>query len=1307
MRKNIIFSVFGVVMAIFAGDAYAAKQTVSMGTFAIPLPSNGIDGKDGCSPEVTVTEKDAQTGCYTTTIQKKKLENGSCENDGSAIERTTCDGAKGDDGNNGCYEFYDVSGWGTEDFDLSIKWCCGGNDNCQEMTDSYPSAGSYTSYSSTWIAQNCSSTFDTTPIANGYTVIVKNPCYGTETSYDITGEVGESVNITSVTAVYTPYPQSTGNASNPAGGANPDKQGFMELTITYNDNTSSKHITPDPCEVHTKQYSSGEHQGEYYQVKACYDAQGASFQDYSPQYSKGEAYEFKYATPSGTFSLADVANKTIPKSIVNDQYKGPDMTNLIPGYKYDKYVFQNPNGGDDIIEERNKVFDTADEVIEYNNGQTNLGKRYTCGGTTTSAPCWSTNNTRYYCFGDVTNCGSASPVGEVLDNYLLKDEQVQVDIIFVGNKLYYCKAVGCQDHRPDEVPEDVDWPNYWTELEVDALQGAPGDSCAFVKSYSNPTVIEGASYYWYKCCGTAFATCTPVTDTDLINKLEDSVCQVNYTHKYLHDNNGGDPIANDTKAGAIGERIIVTNTCNSDAENLDSIYGTDGQNGQNGQNGNDYDPCDGLEAGSQDALSRVHHTTGVYISHGNGNNGTTTGIGYYQETNVMCDINGNKIVKKYDECEPVSIAPGVPRTVAGVTCSGNQTLLLCTPQQGNDSTQYPVCSDAEVADYPKAKYFEPTISNGQITAEGYTQKVHKYTANGSEVTLESDVKNPDECHTVYKVISRTANNNTVTATTQTTKKCKVQSYSHPVPSSAWTVDTWYCLNTDANGSCEEYRDSIVDSETSTLKYHLPTMDANDSTKPVSAGYTYYEVTDENDVIVREIVRDKEDKCDNKILGRNANNSSSVTVSQCTVGAPTGTPGLTTSYTSGTTYCLNYANGTCPSGLTDIGAAIDSAADAENDPCAGVANSSNEVKAKTVKKLKTREYTRATGSQGALEAVYEMCNGSDHSEATPDECKELPKPTSGTGSDCAGAWMQCGDQTLPDTNSNKIYYYCDTEADSIFNAINTAETAATAAQNAATENDPCADLNATTAAKTVKKTEYEYVAKGATGNTTGVGYVKKTKVMCDDTQTAPHKEEELMYDTCLPAAADANCSGTSARNYKCYNQTLSLSDSSREYPSCNPTSTVGTIITANAINDKLNKDVTFSTGTHNNEQYILMSAGDGTTKPVVAVDTLKPQSLFDIWKEQYKDLTPTKCAALFGSTKTDCENDLDETDMLNNISAYGVWKTDQVITQDITDNAKLNMTAYQNSLKPCQSFRIEENDQYQGGDGKQYVMTCVE
>ena len=121
----------------------------------------------------------------------------------------------------------------------------------------------------------------------------------------------------------------------------------------------------------------------------------------------------------------------------------------------------------------------------------------------------------------------------------------------------------------------------------------------------------------------------------------------------------------------------------------------------------------------------------------------------------------------------------------------------------------------------------------------------------------------------------------------------------------------------------------------------------------------------------------------------------------------------------------------------------------------------------------------------------------------------------------------------------------------------------------------------------------------------------------------------------------------------------------------------------------------------------MANPNSNVSTVALADSVKAQSLFEIWKEQYKDLTSTKCTALFGDGKTNCQTDLDETDMLNNINAYGVWKTDQVVNKSNTTATELTFAKYQESLQPCKNgFSIVENAEY-SGNGKEYVMVCNE
>ena len=54
----------------------------------------GNDGLDGCSPEVTATQPDPDTGCFTLTITPKSLVGGTCV-DGTRVTREVCNGAPG------------------------------------------------------------------------------------------------------------------------------------------------------------------------------------------------------------------------------------------------------------------------------------------------------------------------------------------------------------------------------------------------------------------------------------------------------------------------------------------------------------------------------------------------------------------------------------------------------------------------------------------------------------------------------------------------------------------------------------------------------------------------------------------------------------------------------------------------------------------------------------------------------------------------------------------------------------------------------------------------------------------------------------------------------------------------------------------------------------------------------------------------------------------------------------------------------------------------------------------------------------
>jgi len=429
-----------------------------------------------------------------------------------------------------------------------------------------------------------------------------------------------------------------------------------------------------------------------------------------------------------------------------------------------------------------------------------------------------------------------------------------------------------------------------------------------------------------------------------------------------------------------------------------------------------------------------------------------------------------------------------------------------------------------------------------------------------------------------------------------------------------------------------------------------------------------------------------------------------------------------------------------------------------------ANVSDADKPNTVKSVVSRVYTRTATSQGSMVSTYKMCDNSTHTESTADECKEVvPTPA---GQTCTnGVWMQCKRQAdegtasatargttygycatypqcvgnensttivkkteraytaptktgtnsyydtpgkmvtnkipcsssasaivdsseddqceeIPDTNSicpsdKKVLKTCkrkgdenttDRKAETTYNLCTTG----TSIFSAISDNDPCGgDTTSDAAKKKVKNIQYEYIAASGSGT---VGYTKKITSMCNSSESP---KEEYIYDTCISVSAAGGCNGANDKNYKCYNQTKLTSNnaSEREYNVCNPSSNVSSVALA---------------------------------------DSVKAQSLFEIWKDQYKDKTETECQLLFGDNKK-CgasNNNLTASDMLNSFTAYGVWKEDVVqkasdpneLTQD-----ELSISAYQNSLKPCERFNISEDAGYDGsqGAGKRYTMTCVE
>ena len=1143
-KKNIIFGVIGFVLAVVTGgQAFAALGSgeISMGVFSIPLP--------GCAPEVTISDEKDANDCYTMTIQNKTLQNGVCSSSGiNPIPKKVCDGKDGAGGGDGIID--DVQGVYVP-YPQSKGTCSGGT--CQ-----YPDRQGYltTTVSFTDSARQPVVTISLDPCEVFYDETddnkAKKKCtaQGNATAWlnsDGTGDYeanesyifGISDPATTLNSGVNPNPyleyvEPTKNAS----GWFENLGHTVKVTVFVNGQQKREFHAVDGCD----KYKNSSDPSAEAVVKCTVGEPGKT-----PGYIPGTTTyclninptlcdDYDSLVDDGVCAGAgDDASRTVRSTTT--EYYGPsgdsNSTSRNVGYVATTQVMCSNDSDDDITATHN------DSCTPASNPTVTCASGYTWQTCTNQ-----TNTSQTY-----TGC-FPSNLGQL---FAYKDEIVPVSLAADTNNLYYCKIADCDSDSTCWIGGNkANGPNpeataCWGTVSITGLTGDAGPGCSFIYNGTK----------WQTCCWpvtsggaldtTQSPTCTDVTG-DLLNQLNNWMCKPTYTTYYIDKQTSGNYVY--SRATATNERLANTVGVRTKITNCDGTPGGD-VDVFDGETGNDYNPCDGLTAGSMAALTTVRNTTNVYVPHGNGSNGTTTGIGYYTETNVMCDTEGNKIVKKYDKCDPVSLASGASRTVGGKTCSGNQTLLMCTPQE-EPTTPYYVCSDAEVSNYPQLVYVAPTVSDGKFTARGYTKRVHKYTSDGAEVD-GAERHNPDECHTVYKRTFDIGTNDdtgvrTATTTTQSTLKCRVQNPG----TTGWSVGTEYCLNTtnDASTSCNGYSENTSDVITSTLRYHLPIMGTgSDNNKPKEPGYTYDAEVPSGQSETLRITNRKLDKCETLLTRTNSGTGTvSSSVTKCTVGAPTGTPGLASPYTAEATYCLGYANGTCPGGLIDIGSAIDEAA--ENDPCGG------------------------------------------------DTINEAAK-------------------------------------------------------------------------KKVKNIQYEYVAASGSGT---VGYTKKITSMCNSSES---DKEEYIYDTCISVSAAGACSGVNDKNYKCYNQTKLTSNNAaeREYNVCNPSSNVSSVALA---------------------------------------DSVKAQSLFEIWKDQYKNKTETECQLLFGDNKK-CgasDNNLTASDMLNSFTAYGVWKEDVVqkasdpneLTQD-----ELSISAYQNSLKPCERFNISEDAGYDGsqGAGKRYTMTCVE
>lgn len=1409
-----ILGIIGFALALVSGgQVFAAlgPNDISMGTFAIPLP--------GCAPEVTIGDKDTSTGCYTMTIQSKTLQNGVCSS--SEISPTTkqvCDGKDGVGGegcssktnvtgpdSNGCYTvtFQKMKVENEECVEdgepLTYTTCDGATEVVDERYVPYPQSMTYDTGNDVQIGHEGYRRLEIKFKGDENSRVLKFPDLCEE------GEDVEGQRIKTCIAQgnATSYPNADGSHSlyltddKYAFVIGESESGFPRYEYTAPRSVSGSVVAKGFTQK-VYAYTDGRRVTETGATDECKEY--AKPNDRSARVTKCTVQSYQY--PSNL--LSTWVPGTTEYCLGNHQSDCSQYTLLVGAVD----ACAGLTSSDDAWETR--VVHSESEYVEhvYNTGCTTnctgtvgykLIKEEMCNGdvneSTNLDPCeyatlpvgvtCGSGYAYQSCTPQVTASGSTASAyyGCFPDNwsdFAHKNDIVPANFASDGTNLYWCQIQDCENtsacwigvnkaNGPNPSGQS-DGTNCWGVVSIDGLQGDAGPGCSF--AYYNDK--------WQVCCLPVDSSgninvngqwdCKEVTDSSILNQLNNWMCKPTYTTKYINKKSDGTyeykpTDTNNRTAATVGVRTTITNCDGTNGGDVDVF---------DGPAGDDYDPCDGLTAGSQAAQTTILNQTKVYRSHQYSNNHYSPARGYYETTVTYCEGSATTYTPA-DECTPVADARLARST--GQSCADNQVLKRCTPQEGTQ-TPYFICDTTEVSGYPKKKYFVPTIENGKITKEGYTAWVHKYTSTGTEI--EGDLADKDECHTVYKVQhSRSGDNNEIlTATTQTTQKCTVQSYTYPNPSSPWTVGATYCKNTNASGSCTGYSDSISDSETSTLKYRAPLLSSSDSGVPVSAGYTYYDVTDGDDVSVREIIGVK-DEC----WPVYRTSSVATTYPEMTWKCEVQYPGDTTSgatYITGYKYCLNITNEVCGNYQTTP--------PQELDQCNGGTS------ATAVKKVVSRTYTRTTGSQGALTSVYKMCNDDDHAETTPDECYEIPTPA---GETCTnGVWMQCKRQAdegtasatargttygycatypqcvgnensttivkkteraytaptktgtnsyydtpgkmvtnkipcsssasaivdsseddqceeIPDTGSicptNKVLKSCKRKGDesatlkaeSTYNLCTTG----TSIFDSISENDPCGgDTTSDNAKKKVKSIQYEYVTPVSETQSKRVGYSVKTTTMCNPAGNTT----EYIYDTCEPLAASDNCkNGTTYKPYyKCHKQmydATSANASNREYNACDPLSAA--VALSSAVANKLDSDVTFSTGTYENKDYILMSAGGVTNKPVVAVDTLKPQSLFSIWKEQYKELSSTKCQALFG--KSDCETGLNETDMLGNINAYGVWKTDQVVNKDNTTATDLTFDKYQESLQPCQGgISITADGQDENG-GNKYKMTCTE
>ena len=900
-KKNIMLGVIGLALAVVTGgQAFAAlgPGEISMGVFPIPLP--------GCAPEVTISEKDTSSGCYTMTIQNKTLQNGVCSSFGiEPIPKKVCDGKDGAGGGDGIID--DVQGVYVP-YPQSKGTCSGGT--CQ-----YPDRQGYltTTVSFTDDARQPVVTISLDPCEVFYDETDDNKpkkkctAQGNATAWlnsDGTGnyeanesyifEISDPATTLDSGVDPNPYYEYVEPTKNDASGWFENPGHTVKVTVFVNGQQKREFHAVDRCD----KYKNSSDPSAEAVVKCMVGEPGKT-----PGYIAGETKYCLNINPTlcGNYDslvddgvcagAGDDASRTVRSTTT--EYYGPsgnsNSTSRNVGYVATTQVMCSNDSDDDITATHN------DPCTPASNPTVTCASGYT----------WQTCTNQTKTSQTYTGC-FPSNLGQL---FAYKDEIVPPNFASDGTNLYYCQVEDCDntaacwiDGNKANGPNPngkLNGTNCWGVVSIDGLQGDAGPGCSFAY-YNNQ---------WQVCCLPVDASgnvnvngswsCKEVTDTGILNQLNNWMCKPTYTTKYINKKGDGtyeykSTTDNERTAATVGIRTTITNCDGTNGGDVDVF---------DGPAGDDYDPCDGLS--DTEALNTVSRRTTVYVHHGSTDSSTTTtGIGYYTETNVMCDTSGNKIVKKYDKCDPVSLASGVSRTVGTKICSGNQTLLMCTPQEG-DLTPYPFCSDAEVTGYPKKKYFAPTGSDGKITKEGYTALVHKYTSSGNEVS-ETNGITLDKCDPAIK---KSRNANDTATVVKTVSKCTVQDPG----TTGYEVGSTYCLNLDSGENCDDYLIIGEEEETYSTQYISPT---GTSGKLTVAGYTCRKKTFTRkttsgstvSTVEEECQKIQDDTCHKAVKHTRTSSDNIITMAEksllkCEVQAPGNT-----SYTTGTYYCLNLGNG---------------------------------------------------------------------------------------------------------------------------------------------------------------------------------------------------------------------------------------------------------------------------------------------------------------------------------------------------------------------------------------------------------------